>query len=78
MDNMEFYADNLVDRLESGETMIKYFEHNRRDLCASHSIPELYETEKEINEYAIKERLKIISSTCDRDKGMYVIFEKKV
>ena len=75
MDKQEFYADNLVKHIKPGETIIKYFQHKQRTLYASHSVPEVYETEKEINEYADNHGLKIISSSCDRDNGVYVTFE---
>lgn len=77
MNNQEFYADILVKNLEAGETIIRYFEHDLQEASGYRTVPDTYKTEKEINKYANRYGLKIISSTCDKGRGIYVIFEKK-
>lgn len=56
--------------------MVRYFQHNTT--CIGHiSVSCTHETEKEINEFAEKNNLEIISLSCFGDSGIFVAFKEK-
>lgn len=55
--------------------MIKYFEYERSKNWVN--CPYSYKIEETINDYAKENNLQIISATCDRDVGIFVVFANK-
>lgn len=78
MKNDEFYSEILVKKTNAGDTIIKYFAHERIEICASKTMPNTIKTEMEINQYCQNNELEIASVSCDRDIGVYVVFKKKI
>lgn len=55
--------------------MIKYFKYERSKDWVN--CPHTYKIEEIVNDYAKENNLQIISATCDRDVGIFVIFANK-
>lgn len=55
--------------------MVKYFSYPRSDNWINCPYP--HETEKEVNKYAKDNNFEVISVSCDRDVGIFVVFKEK-
>lgn len=56
--------------------MVKYFSHEE-DYIGNISVEDTYETEKEINQFAKKNNLEVVSLSCFGDTGIFVAFKEK-
>lgn len=54
--------------------MIKYFEHEKHRVTDNEVEVLAYLTDDVINEYAKENMLQIVSATCYKDEGIFVVF----
>lgn len=56
--------------------MVKYFQHET-DYIGHVSVECTHKTEKEINKFAEKNNLEVVSLSCFGDTGIFVAFKEK-